>query len=72
MSTTMHKNPCSGGNSIYNFGKLFLGHHYYTLNLSVLCLSEEKKILRELMHFHSMTYLATPYIHAGHGIHNLI
>ena len=51
LTTPQHKNPCSGDNSIYNFGKLFLGHHYYTLNLSDLCLSEEKKILKEINAF---------------------
>ena len=29
--------PCPGGNKIYNFGRLFLGHHYYILSLSDLC-----------------------------------
>ena len=24
-----HKNLCPGGHEIYNFGRLFLGHHYY-------------------------------------------
>ena len=50
MTTPEDKNPCSGSNSIYNFGRLFFGHNYFTLNLSDLCLSEEKKILKEIMH----------------------
>ena len=59
MTTLQHKNPCHGGHEINNFGKLFLGHHYYTLNLSDLCLKKEKKILKEIMYFNSMTYFAT-------------
>ena len=53
------QNPCSRGNSMYNFDR-FLGQHYYTLNLSDLCLSEEKKIPKGIMHFHYLTYLVTP------------
>ena len=53
------KNPCPEDNSIYNFCKLFLGHHYYTFNLSDVCLSEEKKILKEIMHSYSLTFMAT-------------
>ena len=52
MTTPQHKNPCIEGDSIYNFCRLFPDHHYYTLSLSDLCLSEEKKILKEIMHFH--------------------
>ena len=33
-----HKNPCHGGSEIYNFGKLFLGHNYFSLGLSDLCM----------------------------------
>ena len=29
MTTSYFKNPCPGGHQIYNFGRLFLGHHYY-------------------------------------------
>ena len=29
--------------------------------LSVLCLGEEKKTFKEIMHFHYVTYMATPY-----------
>ena len=35
--------------TIYNFGRPFLGHHYYTLSLFDLCLRVEKKIVKELM-----------------------
>ena len=76
MTTPKHKNHYSGGNSIYNFGILFLGHHYYTLNVSDLRLSEEKKILKEMIHFHYMTYMATPKhknpYPRGHEIYNFV
>ena len=46
MATPQHKKPCPGGHEIYNIGEPFLGNHYYSLSLSVLCicLGEEKKI----------------------------
>ena len=34
MATPFHKKPCPGGREINNFGRPFLGHHYYTLGLS--------------------------------------
>ena len=42
MATPLHKNPCLRGHKIYNFGKVFLGHHYYILGLSDLCVGVEK------------------------------
>ena len=48
------------GREIYNLGGPFLGHHYYILCLFNLCLGVEKKIFKEIMHFHYMTYMATP------------
>ena len=38
----------------------FLGHHCYRDSLSDICLGVEKKILKEIMHFHYMTHMATP------------
>ena len=66
--TPQYKNPCPRGHGIYNFGRLFLGHHNYILSLSVLCLEIEKNI------FKVMTYMATP-LHkkpcpVGHEIYN--
>ena len=29
MAMPQHKNPCSRGHEIYNFGSLYLEHHYY-------------------------------------------
>ena len=58
----MHKNSCLGGHEFYNFGRLILGHYYYSLSLSDLCLEVETKILKRIMHFYYMTYnyLAIP------------
>ena len=74
MATPQHKNPCPGGHEIYNFGGPFRGHHYYILSLSNLCLGVEKKIFKEIMHFHYMTYMATPQhknpCPGGHEIYN--
>ena len=47
MSTPKYKNACSGGNLIYKYGKPFLSHHCYTINVCDLCLSEEKKIIKK-------------------------
>ena len=45
---------------IYNFGTPFLGHHIYTLSFFDLCLGEKKKIVKEMMQFHYMTYMTMP------------
>ena len=55
-----HKTPCPGIHEIYNFGRPFRGHLYYTLGLSDLCLGV-KKIFKEIMHFHYLTYMAMTY-----------
>ena len=62
MATPQHKNPWSGGHEIYNFGGPFLGHHYYTLSLSDLCLGVKNKNFKEIMYFHHMyiTLMAAP------------
>ena len=52
--------PLSRGNEIYNFGRPFLGHHYLILSLSDLLMGEEKKIFKEILHFHYLTCMATP------------
>ena len=66
---------CPRGHEIYNFGRHFLDHHTCILTLSVLCLGEEKKIFKEIMHFHYMIYMATPQhknpCPKGHEIYNL-
>ena len=58
MATAKHKNR-PGGYEICHFGRHFLGHYDYTLIFSESCLEVEKKIFKEIMHFHSMTYIAT-------------
>ena len=65
MATHQHKNPCPRGHAIYNVGRHFLGHHYYILGLSDLCLGIEKKIFKEKMQFHYMINLAKTY-HKNH------
>ena len=74
IATPQHKNPCHRGHEIYNFGRHFLGHHYYILALSDLCLGVEKKIFKEIMHFYYMTYMAMPQhknpYPRGHEIYN--
>ena len=60
MATPQHKNTCPGGHEIYNFGRNLLGQYYYIISFSDLCLGVEKKIFKELMHFHCMTYMSTP------------
>ena len=44
MATPQHRNLCSGGHEIYNFGRPFLNHHYYILSLTDLCPRVEKNI----------------------------
>ena len=41
-------NPPPRGHEMYNFGKPFRGHHYYTLRLSDLCSALEDRILKKL------------------------
>ena len=60
MATPLQKNPCPWGHEIYNFSRSFLGHHKYTLSLSVLCLQAEKKFLKEIMHFHYVNIWTRP------------
>ena len=52
----LHKDPCPRCHEIHNFGRPFLGHLYYILGLSDLCLGIDKTIFKEIMHFHYMTY----------------
>ena len=46
---------------VYNFSRLYLGHHYYILytKFTDLWLVVEK-IIKDIMHFYYMTYMATP------------
>ena len=56
----LRQEPLPRGHESYNFGRPFLGHHHYIHSFSDLCLKVKKKILREIMHFHYMTYMARP------------
>ena len=38
---------------IYNFGRPFLGHHYFTLSLYGPCTRVKKKIFKEIPHFYT-------------------
>ena len=60
MVTPKHKNPCPGSHKIDNFCRPILCHHQYILSLSFLSLGVKTKIFKEIMHFHYMTYMATP------------
>ena len=51
MTMPLHKNPYPGGHEIYNFGRPFLGHHYYIPGLSDQYLGVGKKIFKEVKHF---------------------
>ena len=61
--TPKHKNLRPGSHEIYKFSRPFLGHHYYihVLSLSDLWPGDEKKIYKEIIHFHYIIYMATPY-----------
>ena len=42
MAMPHHNNLCPRGQGIYNFGRPFLGHHYYIISFSDLYLGVEK------------------------------
>ena len=68
MATPLQKNPCPGGHEIYNFGRPFLGHHYYLLGLSDLCLGVEKKIFKDVHQFYTFYPIITFPWRGGHEI----
>ena len=59
MTIPQHKDPCPGGHESNNLGRPFLGDHYYILSLSAIFMGVEKKIFKEIMYFHYMTYTTT-------------
>ena len=71
---TLAKNQDPKGHEIYHFRRPYLGYHKYIITLSILCLGEENKMLKEIMHFHNITYMATPQhkkpCTGGHEIYN--
>ena len=40
---TLAQEPFPRGSESYNFGRLFLGHHYYIISLSNICMGVKKK-----------------------------
>ena len=48
MATPYYHNPCTERHEIYNFGRPFLGHHYYALSLPESCLRVDMKIFEEI------------------------
>ena len=52
--------PLPQGSWNLQLGRPFLGYHYIKLSLSDLCMGVEKKIFKEIMHFHDMNYMGTP------------
>ena len=59
-ATPQHKNRCPRVHENYYFRRPFIGHHYFILSLSELCLGIEMKIFKEIIHFNYMIYIATP------------
>ena len=59
MATPLQKNPLPEGHKIYNFGRHFLGYHYYTINLSEPCPNLEKIFLKQtsILHFLPANYV---------------
>ena len=53
MAMPLHKYPCPGGNEIYNFGRPFLGYHYYRLRFYGLCPGVEKIFFKEKHTFYT-------------------
>ena len=51
MATFLHKNPCPGGNEIYNFCRPFLGHHYYIHVLQMINAWELRRFLKKHSNF---------------------
>ena len=43
---TLAQDPCPDGHEIYNLVRPLLGHHYYILSLSDLCMGGKKKIFK--------------------------
>ena len=71
MATPQHNNLWPGGHIIYNFGRPFLGHHYYISGLSYLCLGVEK-IFKKYINFTLFTPKLPPLGVGGHEIYNFL
>ena len=44
-ATPWQESPCSEGYEIHNFGKPFLGHHYYSFNFLIFAQEEKRFFL---------------------------
>ena len=73
MATPQHKNPCLGGHEIYNLGRPYLGHYYYTLSFYEPC-HGVKKIFKEIhINFTHFTPKLPPLgVGGGHEIYNFL
>ena len=69
---SLHKNPCSRSHEIYNFGKSYLGHHYYTHSLYGSCTRVEKtRFLKKYINFTLFTPKLPPLgVEGGQEIYN--
>ena len=72
MATLQQKNPCPGGHEIYNFGRPFLGHYYFTLSLYEPCPGLENKIFNEIHQFTLFTPKIPPLGMEGDEICNFL
>ena len=61
VSEILHWLLVRGVLKLKNFGRPFLGHHYFIHSFSYLCLGVETIIIKEIMHFH----------HKGLGLQDL-
>ena len=67
MAMPLHKNPCPWGHGIYNFGRSFLCHHYYTFSLYGPCTRIEK-IFKEIHQFNNFyPKITSPWGGGGSG-----
>ena len=56
MTTPLAQEPLSPwGHTIYNFGRVFHGRHYYAIRILSEIYMGVEKIFKEIMHFQYMT-----------------
>ena len=69
----LQKNPCPVGHEIYKFDRPLLGHHYYMLSLSDLCLGVEKKnFFKKYINITLFTPKLPPLGGGDHEIYNFL
>ena len=59
IATPWQESPCSEGYEIHNFGKPFLGHHYYSFNFLIFAQEEKRFFLYKKYIFYYLTNMAT-------------